>query len=135
MIVQIGVLAILIGCGYIFSHVSAQSLNFSQPRNRYTCPGDFATFLCSGVGDELIFYAPPFVNLSSPIQFFRGENLGEGPFIKPLAANLISTTSPKMVALLTVWTDRELTVHCIVRSNSSTPVEGEAVYRIEGKLN
>lgn len=133
LIHQVGLLVIL-GYGCIFNHVSAQSLNFSlQQRNRnYTCSGNVATFLCSGVGDELIFYAPPFVNLTLPIQYVRGDNLGVGPFIEPLAANLISTTDPEMVAVLTVRANapvQELTVSCIVRSPSA---ERKAIFRTEG---
>ncbi len=115
-------------------------MNFTSSllsRNRnYTCSGDVGTFLCSGVGNDLIFYAPPLVNLSSPIQYFQSDNPGDGAFAEPFASTLISTdvvsTGFEMVAVLIVEANapvQEITVRCIVNSTS----EGEAFYRREGK--
>ena len=126
----------ILGGGFISNHSSAQSLNFSLQSSgdrSYTCSGNVATFVCSGVGNDLSFYAPPFVNISSPIQYLRGDNIGAGAFVHPLTTNLISTSYPNMVAQLTVianTTVRELTILCIVRSPSK---EREVFFRREGK--
>ncbi len=90
-----------------------------QATNRmYVCPGEIVTYVCSGVGNEIRLSAPPHIPFDTPVSYGRGDNLGTGNLrAGPIASNLISTSSPSMVADLIVQNSSllEFSVRCTVR--------------------
>ncbi len=75
-----------------------------QSTNRmYVCPGEIVTYVCRGVGSQIRLSAPPYVNMFLPFAYVHGDSLGTGNIGDgPIVSNLISTTSPMMVADLIV---------------------------------
>ncbi len=117
--------------GVCIVDVSGQTVTFTsslESTNRtYFCPGEIVTYTCSGVGNEINLYAPPFVSMNFPLSYLRAaDSPGSGRGNGLIVSSLISTTTPLMEADLIIHNSSlpELSVHCIVRS---TPQEPEAV--------
>lgn len=117
---------------YLIVDVSGQMVTFTSSlestNRKYFCPGEIVTYACSGVGNEIDLYAPPFVSVNIPLTYVRGaDSPGSGRLGNFLiVSNLISTTFPLMEADLIIHNSLlpEFSVHCIVRS---TPQEPEVV--------
>ncbi len=89
-----------------------------QSTNRtYVCPGEIVTYVCRGVGSQIRLSAPPYVNMSLPFTYVRGDPPGLGRIRDgSIVSNLISTDSPLMVADLIVQNSLlpEFSVRCTV---------------------
>ncbi len=114
--------------------VSGQTtiLSSLQSTNRmYICPGEIVTYVCNGTGNQIRLSAPPYVNVSLPLSYGRGDSLGTGNIGNgPIVSNLISTTSPTMVADLIVQNSSlpEFTVLCTVLNCTVRPCSN-SIYR------
>ena len=126
---------LLLGGGLVLN-VSGQTTIISslQSTNRmYVCPEEIVTYVCIGVGSQIRLSAPPYVSLSAPLSYARGDALGSGHFLNSIATNLISTTSPLMEADLIVQNSSlpEFSVRCTVLSPT---VEAVAQHRPSGMI-
>ncbi len=116
--------------------VSGQTITFTSSlqstRRNYVCPEEIVTYVCSGVGNEIRLYAPPYISQDLPLTFVNGDTLGSGRFSGPIVANLIST-SPLMIADLIVQNSSlpEFSVYCIV-SGADLQLEAVQHHRPEG---
>ena len=116
--------------------MSAQNISFTSSLEAtgrtYVCPDEVVSYVCSGTGDEINLYAPPYVNLSQALSFARGDTPGSGLGRGPIISNLISTPEdPLMVAGVLVPNPLlpEFTIFCEVVSPSRT---GEVVHKPAG---
>ncbi len=112
-------------CTCLIMNVSGQTTLRSslQATNRmYVCPGENVTFVCSGVGDVINLYAPPYISFNLPLTYVRGLDAPGTIFVlPPIETNLTSTDSSLMVAngLVLNSSSLEFSIHCKMGSENS----------------
>ncbi len=99
---------------------------------RYVCPGETVTYVCSGTGDVIDLYTPPNITSDSPLSFARGNVIGSGLTQDPIIAHLISTDSAKMMASVIVV--NSLSDHIIMCEVHSPTQRTQVSHRLSGNI-
>ncbi len=99
---------------------------------RFVCPGETVTYVCSGTGDVIDLYAPPNITSDSSLSFARGNVIGSGLTQYPIIAHLISTDSAKMMASVIVM--NSLSDHIIVCEIRSPTQRTQVNHRLSGNV-
>ncbi len=122
-------------CICLIVNVSSQTMlrsSLQATNQTYVCPDEIVTYVCSGVGDVINLYAPPYVLSDLPLSYMRGiDTPGTKYVLGPIKTNLTSTISPLMEADLFVLNSSlpEFFIICSVSSENA-----ETQHRPSGKL-
>ncbi len=119
-------------------NVASQNISISSSLNiegkRFVCPGEIAIYTCSGRGNEIDVYVPPYINSTSAVSFVRGDNIGIAVARGPVFTSLASTEVPMMETNIQLESSSQS--ECVIFCEIRSPFQADSVvHQLSGILD